>query len=140
MFNKLTPNMMVKDVRETIAFYQEVLGFEFVMAVPKDGQEVSMEMPQEKPLAYAMMKSGNVEIMFQAKESLSEDIPTFQGVKIGASVSFYFEIDNIDAFYEDVGEKVEVVKRIHTVWYGMREFYIRDCNGYILGFSQQTPP
>ena len=33
MFKKLTPNLMVKDVKETIEFYQNKLGFKMTMAV-----------------------------------------------------------------------------------------------------------
>jgi uncharacterized glyoxalase superfamily protein PhnB len=39
--------------------------------------------------------------------------------------------------YENLKDKVTVVKELHTTWYGMQEFYVKDCNGYILGFSQQ---
>ena len=27
------------------------------------------------------------------------------------------------------------MKEIDTTWYGQREFYVRDCNGYILAFA-----
>ena len=137
MFERLVPNMMVQDVQNTVKFYRDLLGFTFVMAVPKGEQGVCMEMPQDKTLIYALVKSDNIEIMFQTKESLSEDILAFKGTNIGASVSFYFYVDNISALYDGLKEKVEVVKPLHNTWYGMREFYIKDCNGYILGFSQK---
>jgi catechol 2,3-dioxygenase-like lactoylglutathione lyase family enzyme len=35
---KLTPNLMVEDVNRTVAFYQEVLGFELLTSVPEEGQ------------------------------------------------------------------------------------------------------
>lgn len=34
-------------------------------------------------------------------------------------------------------KKVEIAKELSTTWYGMNEFYIRDNNGYILGFAEQ---
>lgn len=135
--NKLTPNLMVKDVNKTVEFYGDILGFQFVMGVPINSQEICMEMPKDKQLAFALMKNGNVEIMFQQTESLSGDIPAFKGVKIGASISLYFDIDNIAEYYETLKTKAEIIKELHTTWYGMQEFYIRDGNGYILGFSKQ---
>ncbi len=36
-----------------------------------------------------------------------------------------------------IKSKAEVVKDLETVWYGMQEFYIKDCNGYILGFAER---
>ncbi len=135
--NKLTPDLMVKNVNETVEFYRNILGFQLVMAVPKNSEEICMEMPKDKELDYALMKNGNVEIMFQTKESLSGDITAFRGMEISASVSFYVDIGNVDKYYEDIKNKAEIVKELHTTWYGMQEFYIRDCNGYILGFAEQ---
>ncbi len=57
--------------------------------------------------------------------------------KTGASVSFYMEVENLDAFYREIKGKVEVVKELSTTWYGMKEFYIYDNNGYVLGFAEQ---
>jgi uncharacterized glyoxalase superfamily protein PhnB len=136
--NKLTPDLMVKDVNKTVEFYRDVLGFQYVMGVPTNSQEICAELPQDKQLAFALMKNGNAEIMFQQAESLSADIAPFKGMKIGASVSFYFDVDNIGDYYESLKGKTEIVKELHTTWYGMQEFYIRDCNGYILGFSKQA--
>jgi uncharacterized glyoxalase superfamily protein PhnB len=134
---KLTPNLMVEDVNKAINFYKETLGFEFVMGVPKDSKEVLMEMPEGRELIYSLMKLGNIEVMFQAKESLSEDIPVFKDVKIGSSSTLYFEVDNVEELYNQLKDKVIVVKELSTTWYGMQEFYIQDVDGYILGFAQQ---
>lgn len=134
---KLTTNLMVEDVNRTIEFYRETLGFEFVMAVPKDSQEVLMEIPKDKSLIYAMMKRGSIEMMFQAKDSLSKDIPVFKDMVIGGSLTFYFEVENINDLYSELKEKVTIVKELHTTFYGMQEFYVKDCNGYILGFAEK---
>ena len=37
--------------------------------------------------------------------------------------------------YEELKEKVTIIKDMRTTFYGKREFYIRDCNGYILTFA-----
>ena len=47
------------------------------------------------------------------------------------------EVEKLEDFYNKIREKVNVVKELSTTWYGMNEFYIRDNNGYILGFSEQ---
>jgi len=33
---------------------------------------------------------------------------------------------------------VEIVQDLATTWYGMREFYIRDLDGYLLGFGEKA--
>jgi hypothetical protein len=30
------------------------------------------------------------------------------------------------------------LKPVYTTWYGQKEFYIKDINGYILGFSSKV--
>lgn len=138
MLMKLTPNLMVKDVSASVEFYISKLGFSFVMAVPGNAREVLFEFHREKPLVYAMVKRDGVELMLQSSESLMEDIPAFQGRDIGGSVSFYIETDDLDNLFAGLDASVDVVKKPEGTWYGMKEFYIRDLNGYILGFAQKA--
>ena len=35
---KMTPNLMVEDVNNTIAFYKDILSFELLATVPETGQ------------------------------------------------------------------------------------------------------
>jgi uncharacterized glyoxalase superfamily protein PhnB len=77
--------------------------------------------------------------MFMLKDTYEEDIPALEGSNIAASATFYFDVDDVEALYSAYKQKgVEIVKDISTTWYRMREFYIRDCNGYILGFAEQA--
>lgn len=137
MFRKLNPNLMVKDVKKTVEFYKEYLGFELVMAVPETQDKVLTDISETQNVVYAQVKNGSVEIMFQLDESLKEDVPVFANMQIGASVALYMEIENIEELYNSIKAKVDVVKKLAATWYGMNEFYIRDNNGYILGFSEE---
>lgn len=134
MLKKLTTNMMVEDVNRTVDFYNDILGFEFVMAVPENSQEVVTTRQKDQVLDFAMMKCGNVEMMF---EDISGNNSLFKGMHIGGSLTFYIEGDNIKELYGTLKEKVEVVKELHITFYGMEEFYIKDCNGYILAFAEK---
>ena len=136
MYKKLTTNMMVEDVNRTVDFYSEVLGFDFLMGVPEGSQEIVTAKQKEQALGFAMVKCGNVEMMFQAKKSLTREIPEFDGAKIGGSLTFYMEVENIKELYEELQGKVTIIRDLQTTFYGMREFYIRDCNGYVLTFAQ----
>lgn len=136
ILKKLTTNMMVENVNETLDFYRDILGFEFVMAVPENSQDILIEGPDGRTLAYGMMKHGSVEIMFQKRSSLCEDFPEFDEMKVGGTLTFYIEVEDIDTLYGELKERVVMVRELHTTFYGMREFYFKDCNGYILGFTQ----
>ncbi len=128
MLKKLTPNLMVEDVKRTITFYRDVLGFELLVTVPPDGEH----------FGWAMMKRDGVELMFQSRESLVHDLPGLglEQTPIGASQTFYIEVEGVRALYEALKDRVEIVAELHTTFYDTEEFYFRDCNGYILSFSE----
>lgn len=136
--NKLTPNFAVQDIKKTVAFYQDVLGFKLEMAVSEDKNGIETELNENKSYVYAKMSKNGVEFMFQRTDSIGEDIPPLKGMKQGASVSFYLEVEGIMALYQELRlKKAKIVKELGTAWYGMQEFYINDCNGYILGFAER---
>lgn len=45
----------------------------------------------------------------------------------------------MDALWAQLREKAAVVYPIESFDYGMREFAIRDVDGYVLQFGQETP-
>lgn len=136
--NKLTPNLMVADVKETVGFYCDELGFELVMAAPESQDEILQEIPADKTIVFAIVKNGTVEIMIQQEESFKQDLPALQDVAIGASICLYIEMKNLEQFYQKIKDSVEVVKDFTATWYGMNEFYIRDNSGYIIGFGEEN--
>lgn len=136
--NKLTPNFSVSNIRETVRFYQDILGFNLVMAVPESQDGIEQQLLDAKEYVYAMMVKDNVELMFQRTDSFRQDVSIADQVNLGASVSFYMEIDGVEEFYQEIKKQNVVVSDIKTAWYGMREFYVKDNNGYVLGFSEKT--
>ena len=136
--NKLAPNLMVEDVNSTVEFYQEVLGFEFVMGVIEEIQEVLTSYKKDRLLDYAMVKCGDVEIMFQAKRSLTDAIPALKDKEIGGTFTLYMELDGVSELYARVKDSVTIIKELHATFYGMQEFYIKDCNGYLLTFAESV--
>ncbi len=126
MLKKLTPNLMVEDVARTLDFYRDVLGFQVLTTVP----------PDQPPFTWGMVSRDGVELMFQSRASLGADIPALADVPIGASQTFYIEVEDIDALYAAIKDRVEIVLDMHTTFYDTREFAFRDVNGYILAFSE----
>ena len=85
---------------------------------------------------WAMIKKDGVSIMLQSIESLKEEIGVFFD-NISASLTLYIEVENVDELYLKIKDKVSIYKEIDTTWYGQKEFYIKDINGYILGFTSK---
>jgi len=124
--NSITPNLMVENVNKTIQYYKDTLGFELIMSVPRDGG-----------FQWALMGCHDVEIMFQSRTSISREIELLEGSDIGASQTLYISVTGIEELYNRVKEKVEILKELHTTFYGMTEFTMKDINGYILVFSDR---
>lgn len=121
----LTPNLMVENIRDTITFYKDILGFEVLMALPKD-----------KPI-WALLKSGNVTVMLQERKSFEDEFAYMKGKSLCATLSLYIRMDKVEEYYSKIKDKVSIIKVPHTTPYKMKEFAIQDCNGYLLVFAQE---
>ncbi|MDQ4121360.1 MAG: VOC family protein [Acidobacteriota bacterium] len=115
----LTPVLETKDVKRTIEFYVEVLGFKQAGVIPN----------KENPTWTTLYKD-SVYIMF-ARRNEHSTIP-----RPLMSGSLYLYTDNVDQLWNELKDKAEIEYPIENFDYGMREFAIRDCNGYLLQIGQ----
>ena len=140
MKNGLVPNLMTENVADTVRYYQDTLGFKLLMAVePVENSKPNFptELSDGMHLIWANMRFEKAEFMFQSRETLVEDVPVLKDTLIGASQTLYIRLDqDVDAHYERLKDKVKVVVKPTTKFYGMREWYLQDCNGYVLCFGQ----
>lgn len=120
----LSPNIFVADISKTIEFYT-ILGFDLAMSVPETGPD----------FVWAMMVKGKVTMMFQTKESLGEELPEIKRSN-GGSLLLYIKLSGIRAFFEDIKDKVTVLKGLEKTFYGATEFSIVDNNNYVLTFAE----
>ena len=130
-------NLAVNDIVSTIKYYQENFDFELQILVDESKTIFDTEIKKELNYIWAMIHKDNISIMLQSVESLKEDVGVFFD-KIGASLTLYIDVENVDELYLKIKDKVTIYKEITTTWYGQREFYIKDINGYILGFSSKN--
>jgi uncharacterized glyoxalase superfamily protein PhnB len=125
--NSLTPNLMVKDVEETIEYYTDVLGFTLLMTVPETGK-----------LDWAMVKRNDVVIMFQTKKRLSSGLPRMASEKPGGGLTFYIKVDRISEIHEELyNNEAEIISDLESTFYNTIEFSVVDVNGYVLTFSEE---
>ena len=121
--DSISPNIFVKDIDETIEFYKQ-LGFTLTMTVPEEGD-----------LVWAMMKNDQVTFMFQTFDSLGEDLPQIKR-EDGGSLLFYIQVKNIRELFNEIQNKVNILKGLEKTFYGATEFSILDTNNYVLTFAQ----
>ena len=125
MYETITTNIMVNNVKETIKFYVENLGFQKVLSVPEDGDILN----------FAILSKDKISIMFQEKENLIEEYPTLNIRDIVPTFTLFITVDNVKALYDELKEKVQIAKELHQTFYGQDEFAIFDNNGNILTIS-----
>jgi uncharacterized glyoxalase superfamily protein PhnB len=128
----------VADVKATVKYYETNLGFRLVMTVPETQDGIEHDFAAGKEYVYAMIQKDTIEIFFQRTDTFKEDVKFSQGLPIAASVSFYMEVEGIKQLHLEMKEKQLEITELKAAWYGMHEFYLRDLNGYILGFAQKA--
>ncbi len=112
----LTPILQVDDIMSTIDFYTRVLDFYCEAFVADQG--------------WASLQKDAIVIMLALP---NHHLPYHSSLLTG---SLYLRTDGVDAWWNRLKDKTEIVYSIENFDYGMREFAIRDCNGYILQFGQ----
>lgn len=136
--SKLTPNLLVDDVLECVDFWCDVIGFDFVLGVAEGTQDTVFER-KGRPLGFAMLQSGNAEVMFQSRGSIDADVPGLRPASSGDSFTLFIEVDDVEARYARIGKMVNLMKDLEDTFYGMREFHFRDPAGHIIGLAQRLP-
>ena len=136
---KITPSFSVKDVLESVEFYQNILGFQLDMCVPEIMDGIDTELEEDVPYIYAMVSRDELSFIFIREDHFQYEILNERYCEKGARILCYIDVEDIEGVYQHLSEKkVEIVKELETTWYGMREFFIKDNNGYLLCFSEQV--
>jgi catechol 2,3-dioxygenase-like lactoylglutathione lyase family enzyme len=114
---KMSVQLVVTDINRSIAFYDEVLGFDvdfrhadFYAGVVRSGWSIHLKLGSP---------SDEVRKNKRTKEHLD----------------IIFSVDGIEDIYRELSDKnVEFVQPLREMPYG-KEFYIADPDGYIIGFN-----
>jgi uncharacterized glyoxalase superfamily protein PhnB len=119
----LSPTLAVRNMKETIEFYKNSLGFKMGMVFPGANN------PE-----YADLSKDGMVLMFIPVKNLgigSEE-------KLGIGVNLYMQIDgDIDDYYDELKKRgVKIAVEIKDEPYGIRDFTVEDVNGYQLTFNQ----
>ena len=106
----------VPDVSATVDWYTSI-GFKLIRHNEEDGE-----------INWAKLLFGNSELMINAGGKRSDNHRR--------DVDLYITTDNVDDLYRRLKGRVQVVEEIYNAFYGMREFIIRDINGFWVTFGQ----
>jgi len=106
----------VLDVRAAVDWYTSI-GFTLV----RQGED-------NDEIVWAKLSCGNSEVMLEAGGKPSTEHRR--------EVDLYILTDNVDDLYRRLKDRVLVVVGLYDALYGMREFIIRDFNGFWITFGQ----
>lgn len=115
--------LMTEDISKTIDHYRDTLGFELASAMPEDDP------------TWCLLKRDEVRIMFLGPHEHGDEEDGHDHIHGPAVSSLYFYPDDIDGLWEELRGKVKIEHPLEDMDYGMREFTIRDPNGYALNFG-----
>ncbi len=118
MIPRATPMIHVPDVRATSAWY-ELVGFKVEDTNECDGV-----------IDWALLSFGEGRVMFNAGGRLTNDERR--------EVDLYVNTDEVDALCARLRGRVEIKKDLYDTFYGMREFIVRDPNGFWVTFGQRA--
>ena len=124
---KLTPNLIVSSVEQSLAFYCDILGFTRTMTVP----DVS-------PFVFAGVQSGPVEVFLNSPGPAIEEYPVFAGKPLGGTLTLFIEVAGVEHIYDELKSKVKVTMPLEKKWYGLTEFAFEDPDGYVITFAERN--
>jgi uncharacterized glyoxalase superfamily protein PhnB len=125
LVKRLTPVIFVEEVEPCLDFWVDRLAF-----------EKTMEVPEGDRLGFAAVRRGSVEVMYQSRASLANDVPVFaEGPFERSGVTLYVEVSDLN----DVASRlagVEVVVPERKTFYGAREIAVRAPCGTVVMFAE----
>jgi lactoylglutathione lyase len=116
---RILPCLLVRDMRETLEFYTERLGFVQTGYYPIESD----------PLRTEVRRDDVAIILFSEATNALGEVPSFTG-------ALYVFPESIDRLAEELRGKVPFERGPHETEFGLREFAIRDPNGYMLVFAE----
>lgn len=119
----ISPTLAVRDMKATLDFYINALGFKLGMTFP------TIDNPE-----YADVSKDGMVLMFLPAENLGIG----KDEKLGTGVNLYMQIEgDIDAYYSELKKRgVRIAVDIRDEPFGIRDFTVEDPNGYLMTFNQ----
>ena len=126
-FISITPNLIVRDIAKSTAFYRDVLGF-----------EIKQTVPDSAPFVFVWLERDGVPVFLNDLAAAAHDYPDAANLPQGGTAALFFVITGVDAYHAAVAPKANVVMPLKTQFYGMREFAITDPDGHIITFAERV--
>ena len=114
----------VADIGATVRWYEEQLGF------------TGYSFPPSGPYVFAILRRDDVEIMLQRVKGYEK--PDLYRSRDGGVWDAYIRVEGVKDLYVSVREEATIVQPLRQQPYGNWEFEVKDPNGYVLVFSEES--
>jgi len=132
----IDPYIRVKDVKRSADWYKRTLGFEATTAMPNKSKPTFVRM--ESPTGAAIMIGDGGDAM-SGKKPAANVRKAISARKAQQVVSLYLRVPRgINALYDTCRKRAKVVQPLTTQPYGMRDFSVRDPDGYEVGVGMEV--
>lgn len=123
----LSPLLSVFDMAASIKFYCDGLGFELVSSDGKPAPHFD----------WVLLRLNGTELMLNTAYDEDQRPPAPDPARIGAhqDTAIYFGCPDVDGAYAHLRGMGMDVKEPRVAWYGMRQLYLTDPDGYLLCFQ-----
>ena len=129
MLKTLTPILIVDSIEAQLPFYEGSLGFVRVMEVAHAGAIGFIGLVREERM-----------VMLQTRLSLAADLPECaQLLQVTGGALLYAEVESLEQAVAAVGAASVMAPKRET-FYGMREVWVRDPFGNVIGFGERIVP
>jgi PhnB protein len=139
---RVLPFLIVRDIAQSMDYYEKTLGFKKTMSMPNESGEIVHGEVQISDEITLMFGPGPTQATAQDPVSkLVDEKLKEAGPAKGAGVVLYFDLgeQDIDAYYADVKRGgAKIVEDIKDQFWGDRNFTIEDKDGYLLTFSKHV--
>ena len=119
MIRQIAPQFFTTDLRRTLAYYRDTLGFDCVGT-------------WQDPPVYAIVERNGQRIHFRCAEPPTPNPDKYADELLDA----YLIVDDVDLLYaEHAGRRVEFTRALANTPWRTREFVVKDCDGRLLAFG-----
>ena len=126
----LVSHIAVFDMPTAVAFYRDVLGFTVVnQSEPGDDFD------------WGFLRLGGAELMLNTQYDRAKrpSAPDAARIKAHEDTTLYFASRDVDEAYAHVRAKGIDAKPPKVSWYGMKQIYVKDPDGYVICFQSKEP-
>jgi uncharacterized glyoxalase superfamily protein PhnB len=123
----LTPVLIVPEIEPCLAFWTERLGWKAVA-----------EVKHHDKLGFVLLMRDGVQLMYQSRASLAEDMPELEPRDAMTSVLIYVNVADLDAI-EAALAGIDLTIPRRTTFYGATEIGVREPGGNVVVFAKRQP-